>query len=142
MWVDERRTVHTVEADHWTRVVDLSPASRAALEAAPAVGLQDLLDDVEEDTLSWWEAHVVDPVEEASFARRLPPRITVGLVGPPLATIDVLGAQLRRQSARWRLDYVWALRDCLADRMLPAHRDASNLRLRLLPARNPGAAER
>jgi hypothetical protein len=132
MWVDERRIVHTVEADHWTHVVHLSPSSRAALEAAPVLGLQDLLDDVEDDTLAWWEARVADPAEEASFAGQPPPRITVGLVGPPLATIDVLGAQLRRQSARWRLDYVWALRDCLADLANPAPCDALSLRLRLL----------
>jgi hypothetical protein len=71
----------------------------------------------------WTKVLKLSPSSFAAFANRLPPRVTLGLAGPPAATLDVLGAQLVRQSARWRLDYVWAIRECLAELVAGAEVD-------------------
>ena len=115
MWVDAHQMVHTSEPNHWTTVVRLSPSSLAAFRRTPPAWVHELLDDFEDDFFGWWDAQHIDPAEEILYVERLPPRLTLGLAGPPIATLEVLGAQLVRQSVRWWLDYVWALRDCLAD---------------------------
>jgi hypothetical protein len=115
MWVDERHMVHTGEPSHWTAVIKLSPSSLAALRRTPPAEIYDMLDEVEDAFFEWLGTQLFDPVVEADFADRLPPRVTLGLAGPPAATLDVLGAQMVRQSTRWRLDYVWAMRECLAE---------------------------
>jgi hypothetical protein len=115
MWVDERRVVHTSEPSHWTEVLKLSPSSFAALLRTPPAEIHDMLDEIEDDLFDWLDTQRIDPAVEADYTDRLPPRVTLGLAGPPAATLDVLGAQLVRQSARWRLDYLWAIRECLAE---------------------------
>ena len=59
------------------------------------------------------EACTIDSAEEAAFAERLPDRMTLRLTTRRLDRVPVhVAEQLRRQPLRWRLDYVWALRDC------------------------------
>ena len=113
MWVDARGMIHTVDHPGWSDLVNMSPASYAALTQTPAAWLHDVLDDIEDDFFDGVAGLNAGAAEEARFVDRLPPRLTLGLVGPPAATPAILAVQLLRQSPRWRLDYVWALRDCL-----------------------------
>jgi hypothetical protein len=115
MWRDERGLVHTAVRSHWTELVKMSSGSYAAFRAMPAAWLHDALDEVEDDFFEQVTQQKADPAEEARFVDRMPPRMTLGLLGPATATVEVLTGQLRRQPLRWRLDYVWALRDCLTE---------------------------
>ena len=113
MWIDERQMVHTTGHSHWTDVLRLSPSGSAALRDIPPAWVHSMLDDIEDDLFDWWLTQRIDRAEEALYVDREPPRLTLGLIGPPGATLEILRAQLLRQSLRWRLDYLWALRDCL-----------------------------
>lgn len=113
MWVDERGMIHTVDHPGWSDLVNMSPPSYAALRQTPAAWLHDVLDDIEDDVFEGVTGLNAGRAEEAQFVDRLPPRITLGLVGPPAAMPAILADQLVRQPLRWRLDYVWALRECL-----------------------------
>jgi hypothetical protein len=114
MWVDGRGTYHVVDHPEWDELVHMSPRSDAILRLSPAPWILDVLDEVEEAVFEHVERAGVDPAEEAGFVDRLPPRITLGLPGPVEGTAEALAVQLRWQPLRWRVDYVWALRDRLA----------------------------
>ena len=112
MWRDERGLIHTVNIP-WGDAVGMSTKSYGILKQAPAASLYDLLEDTEDDIFRRIEGSPLSAVQEARYAERPPPRIKVGILGPQHVTAEILGLQLSRQPMRWRLDYVWALRDCL-----------------------------
>lgn len=112
MWLDQRGIAHTVDIP-WCDAVILSPRSYDVLQRTPPAPLYDVLDDVEDDIFRRIGASQFSSVQEARYAERPPPRISIGLTGPQRATAEVLELQLRRQPLRWRLDYVSAVRDCL-----------------------------
>lgn len=122
MWVDGRGTFRTADHPEFDEVVHMSPRSDAILRLTPRPWIFDVLDDVEEEVFEHVERVGVDPAEEARFVDRLPPRVTLGVPGPVEGTADALSVQLRWQPVRWRVDYVWAVRDRIASSRRPVTR--------------------
>jgi len=112
MWLDERGLTHTVDIP-WRDAVGLTTSSYHVLRHALPGRLYDVLDDVEDEIFQRLEGSQFSSVQEARYAERPPPRITIGLIGPQHVAAQILRLQLYRQPLRWRLDYVWALRACL-----------------------------
>ena len=114
MWVDQRRLLNTTEPFDWTELVEISMRVFGLLKLTSANQVHDVLDTVEDEIFDAVEACAIDSAEEAAFAEQLPGRMTLRLTTRRLDRVPAhVAEQLRRQPLRWRLDYVWALRDCL-----------------------------
>ena len=113
MWIDERGAVHLADVQ-WTTIVHFSPHAYGVLNRTLPAELHDVLDIVEDDVYAVIAQTTFHPEREAEFQVALPPKVSIGLVEPSAAAAELLDLQLRRHPFRWRLDYVFAVRDCLA----------------------------
>ena len=113
MWVDQRGLLNTTEPSDWTGLLDLSDRDFVILKLTPSDPIHDMLDAVEDEIADAVAACTIDPGEEAAFVERLPDRMALRLTRRIDRVAARVAEQLRRQPLRWRLDYVWALRDCL-----------------------------
>jgi hypothetical protein len=111
MWVVERGIVHTADVD-WASVIAMSDVELVALRAASRASLHDALDLVEDGVFDYIGSSVLSAAEEAPFVEQAPPRLELKLAGQAIVAA-ALTKQLLQQPLRWRLDYVWAVRDCL-----------------------------
>ena len=113
MWVDSGGRVYMAEPADWRQLVELSADDYGRLYRSEPAHVHDVLDSVEDDLFREIELREVDPTEEEDFIDKLPPPLALNLTESPTTVPSAVRETLRRQPLRWRIDYIWALKDCL-----------------------------